>query len=77
MQCIIEDNGIGRKASSSLTKASDSTPHTSRGIDITKNRLQNIWKENYRDECLKIIDLKNQNGEAAGTRVELLFPFRL
>lgn len=77
MRCVIEDNGIGRSASARMTKANASTPHTSRGIEITKSRLQNIWKEKYRDDCLKIIDLNNEKNEATGTRVELLFPFRL
>lgn len=77
MRCVIQDNGIGRKAAAKMTNAGAATAHTSRGIDITRSRLQIIWKENYSDDCLKIIDLKNEKNEAIGTRVELLFPYRL
>jgi uncharacterized protein YpmB len=74
MRCIVEDNGIGREAASRVRKTTNG--HASRGIDITISRLKNIWKDDYRDEYLTITDLKNETGEAAGTRVELFFPYR-
>jgi len=72
MKCVIEDNGIGRTAAAALKKSSNG--HHSRGIEITKSRLKNIWKEDFKEEYLSIIDLKNTSDEPIGTRVELLFP---
>lgn len=74
MICIIQDNGIGRAAASrqSLNK----TSHESLGITITKKRLANIWNEKFKHDYIKIIDLTNQSGEANGTRVEIIFPYK-
>lgn len=73
MRCVIEDNGIGRQAAALLKK--NNGAHTSRGIEITESRLKNIWKEQYRPEYLQILDLTAADGTAAGTRVEITFPY--
>lgn len=72
MRCIIEDNGIGREAAAKLKKNNGS--HTSRGTEITESRLKNIWKQDYQDRYLHIKDMYDENGKAAGTRVEITFP---
>ncbi len=72
MRCVVEDNGIGRKAASSIRRANNG--HTSKGMEITLNRLKNIWKKDFRDDYLKIIDLTSADGKASGTRIVLLFP---
>jgi len=72
MKCVIEDNGIGRTAAAALKKSANG--HHSRGIEITKSRLKNIWKEDYSADCLKIIDLTDNSGNPSGTRIEILFP---
>lgn len=74
MRCIVEDNGIGRAAAAALKRPTNG--HTSRGIEITTNRLRNIWKDGFRDDHIKIIDLMTESGGPAGTRVELLFPYK-
>jgi ligand-binding sensor domain-containing protein/two-component sensor histidine kinase len=61
----VEDNGIGRKASSMLKK--EQVKHKSYGIEITVNRLQLLDKHNG----VEIIDLYNSENVAAGTRVEI------
>ncbi len=72
--CIcITDNGIGRKAAEKL----NSKKHTlqkSVGIDITKERLINFSKKFDINYSLKIKDLKDNNGQNAGTSIKILIP---
>lgn len=68
--CIIEDNGIGREKAAEIKKQSG-IERKSRGMLITKERLEilNLYsKDQY---TVKIVDLKDENGRAAGTRVEV------
>lgn len=61
----IEDNGIGRKASSMLKK--QQVNHKSYGIEITMNRLHLLNEHNG----VEVIDLYNNENMATGTRVEI------
>lgn len=71
--CIIEDNGIGRDAATTLKQQSHPT-HISRGVQITKDRLQ-IYNSRFKmDASFDIEDLKDADGNASGTRVNLWFP---
>lgn len=74
IKCIIEDNGIGRKAASQLT--SKTNHHESKGISITQKRLVSIWNNSYKTDYLKIIDLIDENNLPIGTRVEIIYPFK-
>lgn len=71
--CTIEDNGIGRDAARERNQKKDSN-HNSLGTQITKNRLE-LVNELY-GTSLKTIytDLRNENGEPSGTRVEIHIP---
>ncbi len=71
--CIIEDNGIGREASKERNQKKENI-HNSLGTQITKSRLD-LVNELY-GTSLKIIytDLKNENGDPEGTRVEFHIP---
>jgi hypothetical protein len=71
--CIIEDNGIGREAASENRK-SRGTDHNSLGTQITNSRLDLV--NSLYGTSLKTIytDLKNEQGLAEGTRVELQIP---
>jgi tetratricopeptide (TPR) repeat protein len=71
--CTIEDNGIGREAARERNLKRE-TNHNSLGTQITKSRLD-LVNELY-GTSLKTIytDLKNENGESAGTRVEIHIP---
>jgi sensor histidine kinase YesM len=73
LKCIIEDNGIGRKKARELNK--NRKKHTSKGTFITNERLallnQTKRKKGYKFE---IIDLYDDFGLAAGTRVEIYLP---
>lgn len=73
ISCIIEDNGIGRDASRERKMKNDKN-HNSLGTQITNSRLDLV--NTLYGTSLKTIytDLKNENGEPTGTRVEIHIP---
>ena len=71
--CIVEDNGVGRKASS-LQKNGKSSGHTSHGLNITSQRIQIASHENGQKEMLNYTDLFDNEGNPAGTRVRVCIP---
>lgn len=71
--CIIEDDGIGRKASAKI-KAALMEQRKSMGMNITKERIQKMGK--VKGQNLEIIDLLGDQGEALGTRVILQIPLK-
>ncbi|WP_298710664.1 two-component regulator propeller domain-containing protein [Chitinophaga sp.] len=73
IHCVIEDDGIGREAATVLKQQSHPA-HVSRGLQITKDRLQ-IYNSRYNmDASFDIEDLTDENGHPSGTRVNLWFP---
>jgi two-component system LytT family sensor kinase len=73
IKCTIEDNGIGREAAQKRKVKSDKN-HNSLGTQIVSSRLDLVnalygtsLKTNY-------TDMKNDNGEPVGTRVEIHIP---
>lgn len=73
--CVIEDNGVGREKAAEIKKQSG-IERKSRGMLITKERLEilNLYsKDQY---TVKIIDLKDGNGKATGTRVEVRLMYK-
>ena len=71
--CTIEDNGIGREAASERNKKRG-TNHNSLGTRITTSRLELVNSLYGTDLKTVYTDLKNKNGEAEGTRVEIHIP---
>jgi LytS/YehU family sensor histidine kinase len=72
LECVIEDNGIGRKAAEEINKASKETYHTSTGLSVTEDRLRKFDAEGTINP-LEIIDLY-EDGKATGTRVIIRLP---
>jgi tetratricopeptide (TPR) repeat protein len=71
--CVIEDNGIGREAAKERNLKREKN-HNSLGTQITKSRLD-LVNELYGTSLQTIYtDLKDENGEPAGTRVEIHIP---
>ncbi|MCW3085584.1 MAG: ypdA 5 [Bacteroidetes bacterium] len=71
LKCVIEDNGIGRK------KAGENNmnrQHRSMGTSLTKERLTVINELHNSKLSETIIDLYDENGNAAGTRIEIHVP---
>ncbi len=68
--CVIEDNGIGRQQAK-VNKPEHSLHNKSHGIDITLKRIELFNNEHGFESRVNIIDLKNEAGLPAGTRVEI------
>ena len=75
IHCVIEDNGIGRERSREAKLATgQGKKHTSKGIEVSIERLKAMSNGNGRVGSLQIFDLTDKNGNAIGTRVEIIFP---
>jgi ligand-binding sensor domain-containing protein/putative methionine-R-sulfoxide reductase with GAF domain len=75
LHCIVEDNGIGREKSREAKLATGhGSKHTSKGIQVSKERLKAMNNGNGREGSLQIFDLKDEKGNATGTQVEIIFP---
>lgn len=71
--CVIEDNGIGRDAAKERNLKRENN-HNSLGTQITKSRLD-LVNELYGTSLQTIYtDIKDENGDSAGTRVEIHIP---
>lgn len=71
--CGIEDDGIGREKAA-LLKKEFSKSHHSLGTNITQDRMK-LLRELYGHKLeIKHIDLRNENDDPAGTRVEINLP---
>ncbi|HTH54728.1 MAG TPA: histidine kinase [Cyclobacteriaceae bacterium] len=67
VQCIILDNGIGRRKASEL-KSKSITNDKSFGMKITADRL-NMVKGSSNASTVEIVDLEDKEGRALGTKV--------
>ena len=75
IHCIVEDDGIGRLEAERLVKEKG-MKKKSRGMLITKARLEILNRQSSLDFTVNVVDLKDNNGNPAGTRVELTLPAR-
>lgn len=66
----IEDNGIGRKPTFIIQTA----PHSSKGMSLTQDRISILNKLYGETAAIAITDLKDPNGNPAGTRITLTLP---
>jgi ligand-binding sensor domain-containing protein/putative methionine-R-sulfoxide reductase with GAF domain len=73
LYCVIEDNGVGRERAKEL-KSKSATSRKSLGMQLTQNRLSLLNKHAELNASVEIVDLKDENGTAAGTRVILKIP---
>ena len=71
--CSVEDNGIGRAAAAHLQSKS-ARRKKSFGMKITSDRLEALNQLASTRAQVQIFDLKDEEGQARGTRVELLIP---
>ncbi|MEO8149542.1 MAG: two-component regulator propeller domain-containing protein [Bacteroidia bacterium] len=71
--CIVEDSGIGRAVTSLKAK----TKHRSLGMTVTKERIEIMNIESDQKTEMHIKDLIDENGNATGTRVEIILPLDL
>jgi LytS/YehU family sensor histidine kinase len=73
LECIIEDNGVGRQKARDL-KSKSVTTRKSLGMKLTEDRLILLNRYAELNASIDIIDLANGNGEATGTKVVLKIP---
>ena len=77
VECIVEDNGIGRqKAKEMKVRTGQDKKHTSKGIEVSMERLNAMHKNGGVKGSLDIIDLTDRTGNALGTRVEIHLPIQ-
>lgn len=73
ISCIIEDNGIGREAAEEKKRKNENN-HNSLGTQIVSSRLDLVNALYGTSLKTTYTDLRNENGEPAGTRVEIQIP---
>lgn len=73
--CSIIDDGIGRKGAE-LLAAANGNGHTSRGMEISRERLDVLSMLSGEEYKVEVTDLYDQNGGASGTRVDIHIPDR-
>lgn len=73
LKCSIYDNGVGREKARELEK---NRKHNSMATGITKERLEILSKKFRQKFEFHIDDLKNEHGDADGTFVWFILPFR-
>ena len=71
INCIVEDNGIGRRQTGDVTALKDNTGRRSLGMKITKERIDILNKVKKASAMVQLTDL------AQGTRVEVRLPLEL
>ncbi|WP_205512062.1 sensor histidine kinase [Longitalea arenae] len=71
--CILEDNGIGRKAAREY-KSISPINYQSKGLSLTADRITMFNKEHEEKISMKIDDLEDNDHQALGTRVTICFP---
>lgn len=72
----IEDNGVGRAKAKELEKA-ERKDHKSMATTITADRLNSLNKKLKQKIRFEIIDLKDEKGNATGTKVVFEIPLSL
>lgn len=72
--CTVEDNGIGREKAGAIRER-QGLNRASLGIAVTSERLHLLNAKRHIDAGVQMIDLRDQAGEPAGTRVEIVIPF--
>ena len=73
IECTIEDNGIGREAALEIKKQKNGN-HNSLGTKITESRLNLVNALYGKNMKIDYTDLKDANGNPAGTKVVIHIP---
>ncbi|HTF06128.1 MAG TPA: two-component regulator propeller domain-containing protein, partial [Bacteroidia bacterium] len=72
--CRIKDNGIGREQAREMRQLSGRKDHKSLGMKITSDRLELINNLQGSHLSMTITDLKDAEGAATGTQVDIFIP---
>ena len=72
--CIIEDNGVGRKAAMQDKKELNNFEYQSKAMTLIEERLHLLQQKTGKPAAISIQD-KQFNGHPAGTLVKIILPF--
>ena len=75
LHCIITDNGVGREKAEEMNSKT-AEKEKSMGLKITTERLALLNREKGLHTFYEIEDLKDENGNATGTKVTLKISFK-
>ena len=73
LQCVIEDNGIGRSLAGEL-RSKSATTRKSLGMKLTEDRISLVNKHTTMNASVDIEDITLPNGQAGGTKVIIKIP---
>jgi sensor histidine kinase YesM len=73
LKCLIEDDGIGREKAKEY-RSINKISYKSYGMMLAKERLNVLNKINDSSLSIEITDLKDENLNPIGTRVEIFVP---
>ncbi|AEV99346.1 hypothetical protein A4D02_34085 [Niastella koreensis] len=73
LECILEDNGVGRKAAMQY-KSISPINYQSKGLSLTADRITMFNQEHAQKITMQIDDLEDDRQNALGTRVTISFP---
>ncbi|MCF8302000.1 MAG: tetratricopeptide repeat protein [Bacteroidales bacterium] len=74
MKCEISDNGVGREKAFQ-DKQRETTGHHSLGVQVISERIELLRNEWNKKISLAYEDLKDDDGNPSGTKVNLLLPY--
>jgi len=72
----VEDDGVGRERSQELEKEMKAN-HQSMSTEITRERLRILNRKAREKISFTITDLKDKNGNPAGTKVSIILPLEI
>lgn len=75
IQVEIIDNGIGRKKSAEI-RCNSGLNHKSQGMRITQERLDILKQQTSEQVTIEVVDLFDNSGNAAGTKIIINLPFK-
>ena len=73
LQCMVEDNGIGRNAAME-NKRYKSAGYQSKGLEVTEERISILKKRIHENSSIEFFDLTDEKGNETGTRVVINIP---
>jgi LytS/YehU family sensor histidine kinase len=77
LECIIEDNGIGREKAAMIKKQKLGAQYfESKGTDLARQRMHLLQESGTMEAGLVIEDLKDENNKVLGTRVTIKVPLK-
>ncbi|MEO7307664.1 MAG: hypothetical protein ABIR78_05430, partial [Ferruginibacter sp.] len=74
LECIIYDNGVGRKRSAEIKKSKLGASHfESKGTKLALQRIEILNREKPGSASIENIDLYDETGNASGTKIVVKF----